>query len=103
MVTVGSGVALPRGTTLSPSTFMYLVERYLIGVNGTVDGIIVKWGPNAITNLPNDAKVFKVDQTALKGATEHVAHASAKRLGKTGVRILYAVIPVLISIVSPVP
>ncbi|GIK02943.1 hypothetical protein Aspvir_007008 [Aspergillus viridinutans] len=55
---------------------------------GTIDGVTIKWGPNAITHLPDDAKVFNVDQAALKGATEHIAHASAKRLGKTGVRIL---------------
>ncbi|EEH48780.1 uncharacterized protein PADG_04859 [Paracoccidioides brasiliensis Pb18] len=55
---------------------------------GTIDGITVKWGPNAITHLPCNAKVFKVDQAALKGATEQMAHASAKRLGKTGVRIM---------------
>ncbi|EEH33962.1 hypothetical protein PAAG_05011 [Paracoccidioides lutzii Pb01] len=55
---------------------------------GTIDGITVKWGPNAITNLPDNAKVFKVDQAALKDATEQVAYASAKRLGKTGVRIM---------------
>lgn len=52
---------------------------------GTIDGITVKWGPNAITNMRGNAKVFKLYQAALKGATEHVAHASATRLGKTGV------------------
>lgn len=70
---------------------------------GTIDGVTVKWGPNAIANLPANADQFKVDQAALKGATEHVAHASAKRLGKTGARILYTVIHVSKSIMSLIP
>lgn len=62
---------------------------------GTIDGIAIKWGPNAITNLPQNAEAFKADQAAFKGATEHLARASAIRLGKTGVRILYVFIHVL--------
>ena len=70
---------------------------------GTIDGITIRWGPSAIDALPRDARAFEVDQVALKGATEHVVHASAKRLGKTGVKILYVVIHILISNISPVP
>ncbi|KAG5290291.1 hypothetical protein I7I48_09875 [Histoplasma ohiense] len=55
---------------------------------GTIDDITIKWGPSAISNLAENAKLFQVEQTSLEGATEHVAQASAKRLGKIGVRIL---------------
>ncbi|KAJ5274592.1 hypothetical protein N7497_005195 [Penicillium chrysogenum] len=56
---------------------------------GTIDGITIRWGPNAIGKLPLDAGSFQVDPVALKGATEHVAHACGKRVGRTGVKILY--------------
>lgn len=69
---------------------------------GTIDGIAIRWGDGAIANLPDNASGFNADQSELKGATEHLAHASAKRLGKTRVRIMYVVIHALISIISPV-
>ncbi|PYH98666.1 hypothetical protein BO71DRAFT_405979 [Aspergillus ellipticus CBS 707.79] len=55
---------------------------------GTVDGITIKWGPNAKTRLPTDASIFGVDAVAMKAATEHFAHVSAKRLDKTTAIIL---------------
>jgi hypothetical protein len=67
--------------------------------DGVIDGITFKWGPNAIITLPSNAQLFNVDKIALKAATEHVAHASAKRLGKTRVRIMYSTIHVLTYII----
>ncbi|EEH02631.1 predicted protein [Histoplasma capsulatum G186AR] len=67
---------------------------------GAIDNITTKGGPNGVSNLAENAKLFKVEKTSLKGVTEHVAHASTKQLGKTGVHTLYAVIHVLISILS---
>ncbi|KAL4914832.1 hypothetical protein BDW62DRAFT_204196 [Aspergillus aurantiobrunneus] len=62
---------------------------------GTIDGISVQWRSNAIENLPDNADTFMVDAAALKGATEHLAHASAKRLGKETVRIMYVIMSLI--------
>lgn len=59
---------------------------------GIIDGISVVWGPNAIANLPTNAEAYKVELNALKSATEKVAVACARRIGKTSVRILYEAI-----------
>ncbi|KAJ5203814.1 uncharacterized protein N7498_004693 [Penicillium cinerascens] len=59
---------------------------------GTIDGISVVWGPNAIANLPTNAEAYKVKLNVLKSATEKVAVACARRIGKTSVRILYEAI-----------
>lgn len=63
--------------SLDPSTFQ-----------GTVDGIYMTWNQNGQTNLSSDSAKLSVRAGALKAATEHVAHACAKRLRKNRVRIL---------------
>ncbi|OJJ73957.1 hypothetical protein ASPBRDRAFT_194853 [Aspergillus brasiliensis CBS 101740] len=55
---------------------------------GTVDGIIISWGPNAIDRLTTNAQDLFIDRTGLKAMTEHLGHACAKRLGKNIVRIM---------------
>lgn len=59
---------------------------------GTIDGISVVWGPNAITNLPANAEAYNVELKVLKSVTEKVAVACARRIEKTFVRILYEAI-----------
>ncbi|PGH29111.1 hypothetical protein GX50_08140 [[Emmonsia] crescens] len=54
---------------------------------GEIDHISLEWSPNSIKRLPADAKVFSIDEIALKSITEHLAHASAKRLERKKVRI----------------
>ncbi|KAL2830889.1 hypothetical protein BDW59DRAFT_140925 [Aspergillus cavernicola] len=55
---------------------------------GTIGDITVRWKASAIARLPEDARLAEVDEVALKGVTEHFAHACAFRLGKTGVQIM---------------
>ncbi|KAJ5384137.1 hypothetical protein N7517_002048 [Penicillium concentricum] len=47
---------------------------------GTIDDIAIHWGPNGLTRLVQNAEAFNLPQVDLKHATEHVAHACAKRL-----------------------
>ncbi|KKZ67270.1 hypothetical protein EMCG_07038 [[Emmonsia] crescens] len=54
---------------------------------GEIDHIYLEWAPNAIDRLPTDARVYNIDEIALKSITEHLVHASAKRLGRKEVRI----------------
>lgn len=57
---------------------------------GTIDGIRIKWNLNSRCRLPLKAGRFNIAPNELKAATEHLAHASAKRLSKTGATIWYA-------------
>jgi hypothetical protein len=59
---------------------------------GIIDGIEVKWGPNAIRNLPQNAQSLSQDPIAMKKVTESMSVACAKRLGKTTIRILYVLV-----------
>lgn len=63
-----------------------------------IGDILIQWGPNAKANLSADAQAIDVNEADMKAATEHLAHASAERLGKTKAKILYAIIRVLIVI-----
>ncbi|KAJ5799845.1 uncharacterized protein N7518_001913 [Penicillium psychrosexuale] len=60
--------------------------------SGTLDGISFFWSPNAIFNLPGSAATYQAELNVLKSATEQVAVACARRIGKTSVRILYEAI-----------
>ncbi|PGG99603.1 hypothetical protein AJ79_08463 [Helicocarpus griseus UAMH5409] len=59
---------------------------------GEIDGISVRWKPQAITRLHDNSRSLGVDRAALKAATEHVAHACAKPLSKTGVKNTIAIV-----------
>ena len=56
---------------------------------GNIDGISIEWNPRAIHRLLRDANHYGVQWFMLKGATENVAAACARRLRKTSVRIMY--------------
>lgn len=49
---------------------------------GIVEGITIEWTPKAKARLPENARNFEKDLADMKTVTEHVAHASAKRLEK---------------------
>ncbi|KAL4788780.1 hypothetical protein BDV19DRAFT_77872 [Aspergillus venezuelensis] len=55
---------------------------------GAVDGITINWHPNAKKRLEEHAEDLDAEAEALKHATEHFAHACAKRLGKTSLKII---------------
>ncbi|KAL4963730.1 uncharacterized protein BDV14DRAFT_201458 [Aspergillus stella-maris] len=55
---------------------------------GAVDGITINWHPNAKKRLEEHAEDLDAEAEALKHATEHFAHACAKRLGKTSLKIM---------------
>ncbi|KAJ5210784.1 hypothetical protein N7472_000923 [Penicillium cf. griseofulvum] len=65
----------------------YLNNLPADAIEGTIDGITIRWSNNGNFNLPGNASKFKIDPGDMKRATEHVAHACAKRLGKTEVRL----------------
>jgi hypothetical protein len=56
--------------------------------HGLIEGIEIRWNPNARAYLQDDATYFKVDVSSLKRATEHLAVDSAKRHNKTKIQIL---------------
>lgn len=62
---------------------------------GTIDGIEIRWGPSAITRLSDNASLFPAGLETMKGVTEDLGYACAKRLGKNRVKILYVIIHVL--------
>ncbi|OQE27133.1 hypothetical protein PENFLA_c006G10981 [Penicillium flavigenum] len=55
---------------------------------GSLGGISVISGTNAVNDLLSKARDYDVDRKLLKSITEHVAVKCAKRIGKTSVRIL---------------
>ncbi|PLN76181.1 hypothetical protein BDW42DRAFT_26134 [Aspergillus taichungensis] len=55
---------------------------------GTANGLCIVWTKGAAARLPGDASKWSVDPALMKGATEHVAHATATRLGKPTVVIM---------------
>ncbi|KAM5445515.1 hypothetical protein MaudCBS49596_007421 [Microsporum audouinii] len=57
---------------------------------GTIDGIEIRWGPSAITRLSDNASLFPAGLETMKGVTEDLGYACAKRLGKNRVKILGA-------------
>ncbi|KAJ5422150.1 hypothetical protein N7491_010595, partial [Penicillium cf. griseofulvum] len=69
------------------TTMRYLNNLPADAIEGTIDGITIRWSNNGNFNLPGNASKFKIDPGDMKRATEHVAHACAKRLGKTEVRL----------------
>lgn len=56
---------------------------------GTIDGIHIHWGPNAIATLPTQAGFYELEVSVLKAVTEHLSVGCARRIEKSSVRIMY--------------